>query len=611
MIVVGEYLGSISLGPVQDFVQAARRTRDLWFGSHFLSEVSKRVAESLVADSAELIFPHPDSLRGTQAISNKILAVVEADSVRHVVKRARDAALTYLRRIAKDTLQKLQDGLPPSRDVVDEDLFFRQVDDFLEFYAAWVPVTGVYERDRKRVEALLAARKTVRNFEPNPGKPVVKSSLDGARESVMRVYPGDEILERRLRSKGIRVGEALDAMGLIKPLSVHRPYPSVVRVAVDSWIRAGLLDESFRAQLRRTSDVLQMVADKVPEADVVSRMAEFHTAASHVPSDYQEFPYDGKVLLEGFFEQEEFKQLAARDGELARVLKDEVTRLQKLRPHAPHPYLAVLMADGDRMGVQIDRMQRVENHKDFSARVSEFARRAQDVIVEHHGVPVYAGGDDVLAFLPLETCLQAADALRTLFESLVGTIATQDKPSLSVGIAIGYCREDLGYLRQLAQQAEHEAKEPDRNGLCVWVQTRSGGDPIRVRCRWDEDPVPRMERLVTWHQKAEVAHATGYALEGVARLYGRKASKDIVAGELRRALRRRTLPGERQLADEVVKEIESLFASRLQAHEAHAGDAMAALEVCASWLKLGHWFASHTEPAIWNSRGRAHEEVGT
>ncbi len=613
MVYLQKYLLSIALGPVQDFVQAARRTRDLWFGSYLLSDVSKCVAASLVEDGATLIFPHKESLSGSQAVANKILAVFEGESVVRVLDRAHHAATTWLRETAQTAVQALQRELSSRRDVFDEALFFRQVDDFLEFYAAWVPMTDTYDRDRRRVEGILAARKMLRNFDPNEGARVPKSSLDGVRESVLRISTNDALIERALRRMGIRPGEALDAMGLIKRLSGQRPYPSVVRVAVDSWIQAGMSDERFRVQLGRVSETLERVLIEAPELDVVSSARGRDGSEVYVPDHYENFPYDGKALLEGFFEQEEFRQLQEQYPGLADELKRVVTRLREIRGCSPQPYLAVLMADGDRMGVQIDRMTTPDDHSNFSYRVSEFARRAQDVIVQHRGVPVYAGGDDVFAFLPIETCLRAADALRKLFEEKVASAVASDKPSLSVGIAIGYCREDLGYLRQLAQQAEHEAKEPDRNGLCVLVQTRSGGDPIRVRCRWDEDPVPRMERLAAWHQRSEIAHTTGYVLEQIGRLYGGAADEDIVAGELRRALSRRTVAGERRFADDVMDDITSLFRSRFLARQAlQDGAATAALQDCASWLKFGHWLASHAEPEAWqNVEIRAGEEVDT
>lgn len=38
---------SLGLGPIQDFISAARRTRDLWFGSFLLSEISKATAKAV------------------------------------------------------------------------------------------------------------------------------------------------------------------------------------------------------------------------------------------------------------------------------------------------------------------------------------------------------------------------------------------------------------------------------------------------------------------------------------------------------------------------------------------------------------------------------------
>ncbi len=63
------WLMALSVGPVQDFIAAARRTRDLWFGSFLLSEVSKAAALALYefekntsgpqAAASCLIFPAP------------------------------------------------------------------------------------------------------------------------------------------------------------------------------------------------------------------------------------------------------------------------------------------------------------------------------------------------------------------------------------------------------------------------------------------------------------------------------------------------------------------------------------------------------------------------
>ncbi len=77
------HLLAISVGPVQEFIAAARRTRDLWFGSYLLSEVSKAVARSVQDAGGTLIFPHPDSdlkVGSKMNVANVIVAKIPADT---------------------------------------------------------------------------------------------------------------------------------------------------------------------------------------------------------------------------------------------------------------------------------------------------------------------------------------------------------------------------------------------------------------------------------------------------------------------------------------------------------------------------------------------------
>ena len=69
-----------------------------------------------------------------------------------------------------------------------------------------------------------------------------------------------------------------------------------------------------------------------------------------------------------------------------------------------------------------------------------FASEAREIVHEHNGVLVYAGGDDVLAFVPVDRSLDCARGLHDTFGQLlqewgekVGT-----KITLSVGVAIGH-----------------------------------------------------------------------------------------------------------------------------------------------------------------------------
>ncbi|MCA9981654.1 MAG: hypothetical protein KDD89_12495, partial [Anaerolineales bacterium] len=55
-----QYLLAIHIGPMQSFIAAARRTRDLWFGSWLMSELSKATAKAIEdIEGTKLIFPTP------------------------------------------------------------------------------------------------------------------------------------------------------------------------------------------------------------------------------------------------------------------------------------------------------------------------------------------------------------------------------------------------------------------------------------------------------------------------------------------------------------------------------------------------------------------------
>src|SRR5690242_8743467 len=103
----------VTLGPVQDFIAQARRTRDLWYGSHLLSELSRAAARTLIDEGGKLIFPSletgdaqlvtclaplRDDTTPPQNIANKLLAEVpEGTDPQQLAKAARKAVADYWR----------------------------------------------------------------------------------------------------------------------------------------------------------------------------------------------------------------------------------------------------------------------------------------------------------------------------------------------------------------------------------------------------------------------------------------------------------------------------------------------------------------------------------
>src|SRR5690606_28567031 len=123
----------------------------------------------------------------------------------------------------------------------------------------------------------------------------------------------------------------------------------------------------------------------------------------------------------------------------------------------PSSYYAVLAMDGDRMGEAAEAFETAEEYRDFSGGLTQFARDTMFLVVENAiGRVVYAGGDDLLALLPLSGVFAAAEAIRTAFPTAA------NYKTISAGIAIVHRTHPLQAAVRAAKRAEHIAKEKYR-----------------------------------------------------------------------------------------------------------------------------------------------------
>jgi CRISPR-associated protein Cmr2 len=448
------HLLALSVGPVQEFISAARRTRDLWFGSELLSEISKAVAASVAEQVGieHLIFPAPASDADLRAhssfnVANVVVAEIRESDPAEVAKIAKDAARDRWREFAEDVFERCHD-------VIRSDLWNAQVDDVFEFYAAWYPFTlDKYQNDRIELMRLLAARKRCRDFKPANGRSgVFKSSLDGLRESVLREsrnLPGG--MRRLLR---LNEGEQLDVVGMVKRVwiskKVQRGYPSVERVAADPWLR-----RISKADLQELTSQCRELNEKFGEI--------VHRIGSDNPQ-YAAFPFEGTPVFPSRYK--EFGEEAEIEEHLLDLLRNTANTLIRKYRREPSPYLAILFADGDRMGQALSKLNSPDEHREFSRALAEFAAQAREIVRDNFGVLIYSGGDDVLALLPVDKCLECA---RELHDNFAGQLAewarlTDSPLTLSVGIAIGHFMEPLEDLLEYGRDAESHAKTPASRG---------------------------------------------------------------------------------------------------------------------------------------------------
>ena len=520
------YLVTLSLGPVQSLIEAARRTRDLWCGSWLLSESARAAARVLhEAHPGCLIFPCPaqpdEELQPQQEpgdsanIANILRAEVELPNpaaARALCEQAKQAAVDRLINLGEQARGKLKVKLR-------DDVWQTQIGDLLEGFAAWVAIPSGddgYPQASTRLGATLAARKATRDFSPavplkTPGLP--KSSLDGALETVLPEHWSED--HRARRQLGLSRGEQLDALGVMKRMAGNvEQFTPYSRVAADPWIRT--LDAEQKHALSATYEPLVGLG--------------LATRVSGNRGHYAALPYDAQMLydfrLENALSARGDDAPTAADGEALRRLR-QVIRALPDELGAPVPYAVILKADGDRMGALLQQAQRAADSRAVSQALHGFASSVRGLVREYHGHAIYSGGDDVLALLPLPEAFACARTLAQAFETALKPVAESlglelaDHPTLSVGLAIGHLMEPLGALRKRAGHAEHRAKgdaeKTPRNALAIVLGIRSGGE-LQWRANWsDVTALAEFEDFTAAYRDGRLSSRVAYDLRAIDR----------------------------------------------------------------------------------------------
>ncbi|MBE0380302.1 type III-B CRISPR-associated protein Cas10/Cmr2 [Pseudoalteromonas prydzensis] len=489
-----EYLVAISIGPVQSLIEAGRRAQDLWCGSWLLSEVARAVALNFhQTQNCCLIFPNPanpdlellpqsESEEPKANIANVIRAVISANSKEELhkkVEKAKGAASERLVGIFTEVLSK--DELQNSG--IDRERWQQQQDDVLEIFSAWVGLDNQeYQAASKRLGQLLQARKLTRNFDPMKDNTAAlhKSTLDGAnntvtnkltaRDAAKELKVSDQQVLQKKRFLSLTNEEELDALGVVKRRAGNlEQFTPFSRIVAHSWLEKLSAEQSI---------ALKDVYEPLSKSGHVTKV-------SGNDGKYKSFPYDGEYLFLSRLEQ----------ADIEKEVKDNLQKELSKIASAPVSYGVLLKADGDRMSELLAKAKCKEQSRAISKALHEFASSVRKTMQDHGGHAVYAGGDDVLAFVPLAQAMKCAKQLADDFKEQMKTIANELEldevlyPTLSVGLAIGHFVQPIRQLRQRAVAAEKYAKgnaeKAPRNALAIHLGIRSGHE-VNWRCRWDD-----------------------------------------------------------------------------------------------------------------------------
>jgi CRISPR-associated protein Cmr2 len=565
------YIAAIALGPVGAFIAGGRRSRDLWFGSRFLSEATRWAAHTLgLHDEIRLIIPRPERIRDSflddpegrgldrgPTISNKILCRITAPEaqVRALLIEAQRQAHRFLAGEVRKYRERLSTISDPEQ--IDRQAQAIEDGDFVECYAAWAriadPSDAAEEAAIERASRLLDGRKAARLFtvpESEAGKP--KCSLEAGWDSVLiehdpaRTRQAAHLFLGRQRL-GIRPDERLSAVGLARRLAAlsyttegriglpKLPFPPLAQVAADAWLQAAKDEQHglphVLAHIHQRFRRLLDSATSREERELCFVLA----SPSRRPGSRGDVEpvFDASIYFEGFIEARRREIATWRDRfsipradvEKHLALLDDiegpVRRLQE-KLGLPLPYFALLEADGDGLGDAIAHARGNERVRLIEA-LYRFSDRAWEFIDEHYGCAFYVGGDELAAYLPLDRALSAARKLTWLYDEIVQSRAPGT--SLSCGLVVAHIHDDLRATRDRASRALKAAKgrRREQHGhIMIYDEPRAGA---RRPCGGPTlSTIDRIESCIALLEDQAISLSSAHAIRDLYETVGRSGA---------------------------------------------------------------------------------------
>jgi CRISPR-associated protein Cmr2 len=521
-----------SLGPVQGFIGQARRTRDLWAGSFLLSWLAGHAIKAVLDADGEISFP---SVGSKQTPSDPLLAAIlgtplDSDPTPCIgslpnrfkarvpgsfdPKQVETSVRKAWRKVADAIWDKYVQAVSP-QDRNTEAIWQRQICGFWEINWVIGPDPGDITDS-----AWLDARKNWRvpgSLKPEGGDHCTVMHDLQELSGYIRSHEQQQqkhfwkALRKQTRSRlDLRPDERLCAIALIKRL-----YPKIAKQAI-----------GWSIDVRNWPSTAYMAAAHWIENTWASDSKQCEEYAELVQQTFEQGAYaEGETkltCLEGV--DRRFKgidgnafHIAALKNKLVTFLKEEDQRAglieslrnlqyrtQEKKNIGPTPFYALLLMDGDRLG----KLLREHSNTAISRALADFTKRAPEVVKQHNGVAVYAGGDDLLALLPLEDALPAATGLNEVYGQAFDSVDISDSafdkttPTISGTIVYAHYRWPLrGVLTEAHHLLDKIAKEGNgRASLAVSV-LQSSGKNVEWVAAWDSSAPENLCELAEAHRK--------------------------------------------------------------------------------------------------------------
>ncbi|EDP75979.1 type III-B CRISPR-associated protein Cas10/Cmr2 [Hydrogenivirga sp. 128-5-R1-1] len=578
-----KHLLIFTFSPVQGFISAARRPRDLFTGSYILSYLAEQVVKGLELEKrgkGKVIYPQLSELSKNLAnYTNRVVALVEDEDIE---KEARDIFNKTWECIYLSVLEQIN---------LNEDAekqFMKQVENYFNVFSVCIPMVNKqgwqefldisenidaadYGYTYDLAERVLGAKKSWRPYHSiiddnkYEGKHPNGCTMCGERLHLAISWDRDDLEDvfKKEDARHIRKGEKLCGVCLTKRFAVK--YYFKEKLAGDFWhypsteeIAGAKFKVALAEKLGGDSDNEDIMQDvnslmeefKIKEGNRKGEYASYVLRKRLLEDDYyicldsELFRKDG---WEGLFKDMEYMLGKDKTQEIRKKVS-ALTNKIKERYGIEHknPYYAILISDGDSVGdwlgikTTIRKEPLSENfHMVFSKKLSEYAKDVAELWQEQYPrLMVYAGGEDIMALMHPFDVVTYASKCAQMFKNTVGDLAKEEKlASISAGALITHAKMSLQKALNEAGKLEKKAKDVKGKGaICLGVMTRSGNLTSFV-AKWED--IGLYEELVNAFRNGSVSSSLAYDIRHLESSIP-EDNTGIFLSLLRRVLKRKT-----------------------------------------------------------------------
>lgn len=551
------YVFSIGLIPVQEFIAEARRSRDLRSGSGILSYLMVQILKSIKEDlDAKIIVPVEDSFinkfnKGLVEFINHADYSIPNRASGYCVEKDDEDLKTVFARIQNDHVDKFWENhlinfKNDLKEKVEKDIkkYFGDIrlTAELPFHLIWIAIPvdsdfegrkkgGKVEEDLRKIGELFDNVKNTRPIKQwTNGATIGKCTQCGKREAICPQNIKNDFqswwkwYQRVVKHPDINIGfkfqktERLCDLCVFKRLlsyeSTNGKFPSTNVIAIKHWFK--ILSENWTNELNVKyacfeelfniiRDDQELVFYKKDHKDIIKRIKELNLNLDEVKI---------KRKFKDFFE------------EVEKVINGKMLPISS----NPSNYLSVIVYDGDDMGKNMP-----DNWQILPVKLFKFQKEVQKIIEQNDAEAFYTGGDEGLILCPIETTLRLAIEIREEFDKLIRIDG--HKITLSMGIIIFDRSRPMGtairQAQQLLDQIKKETKKDKerKNALAIGVQTASGNHWF-FRAHWGAD-WDRIEKALVNISKGALSKGWAFDMEE----FARSMPEDVMENEdLRNAM---------------------------------------------------------------------------